>query len=216
MTSITDKAQMIVEAGRRMLHAGLTVETWGNISCRGEDEDMFITPSAMPYENLEPEDVVCLGLDGALRQGKHKPSVEAALHRFVYLARADAGAIVHTHPVHSNIFACMGEEIPLILDEAAQTLGAAVKVAPYALPGSEDLAWGCVEALGERGMACLLSNHGAVCVGKNLAQCFKVAAVLEMTARVYGGILSVGRQARPITEENLHALATLGKAYGQP
>lgn len=93
--------------------------------------------------------------------------------------------MVHTHPIYSTAFSSMGEGIPLLLDEAAQVLGAPVQAAKYALPGSPELARSCVEALGDKAMACLLRSHGAVCLGEDLEKAFTVSNVLEATARIY-------------------------------
>lgn len=176
----------LVEAGRAMLGKGLTVETWGNLSLLDPDTGrVYLTPSAMAYDTITEEDVVVTDQDGNVLEGHRKPTVEAGLHQAVYRARPDVGAILHTHPIWSLAFAVLHRDIPPIIDEAAQVLGGAVHCAPYALPGTEALAQNAVAALGKEGMACLLANHGAVCVGNDMAGAFKAASVLEMTAQVY-------------------------------
>ncbi len=176
----------LVEAGKAMLGKGLTVETWGNLSLMDPDTGrVYLTPSAMPYDTITEEDVVVTDRDGNVLEGHRKPTVEAGLHQAVYRARPDVYAILHTHPIWSLVFAVLHRDIPPIIDEAAQVLGGAVRCAPYALPGTEALAQNAVAALGKEGMACLLANHGAVCVGKGMAGAFKAAEVLEMTAQVY-------------------------------
>jgi len=178
--------QQIVAAGQRMLHSGLTVETWGNISLRDPETGLvYFTPSAMPYDTILESDVVACDSTGAIVDGLRKPTVEKELHLAVYHARPEINAILHTHPLHSMVFAVLAEPIPLILDEAAQVLGATVEVTPYALPGSLELAAFCAAALSRKANACLLRAHGAVCVGEDIGQAFRAATVLEMTAQVY-------------------------------
>ena len=207
--------QAVVEAGKKMLHSGLTVETWGNISVRDHDR-IYITPSGMPYDGLVEEDVVVTGLEGRVLEGRWQPSTETPLHAAVYNARPDVGAILHTHPIYSTVFSCMGEDIPLFIDEAAQALGDVVRTAGYALPGSPELARNCVAALGRKANACLLKSHGAVCVGKDLGACFRTAAVLEMTARVLQLIRSMSGTFHPISDENIAAMQEFVKTrYGQ-
>lgn len=207
---------MLIESGKKLLHEGFTVETWGNISLRGADGLVYITPSGMDYDTCTEDDVVVLRLDGAVADGTRVPSVEHGLHRAVYAARPEVGAVVHTHPIYSTVFAAMGEDIPLLIDEAAQALGDTVRTAPYALPGTDELAHNCVRALGRRANACLLQSHGAVCVGRDMKAAFKTARVLEMTAEIYYRIRAVGGRYIPISDAHIAAMQDfIAHRYGQ-
>ena len=212
-----DMRSVIVDAGKKLIREGFTVETWGNISVRDDGGRVYITPSGMDYETCTIDDVVVMDLDGNILSGKRRPSIETAMHLSVYRARPEVGAIVHTHPIYSTVFSCMGEGIPLLIDEAAQALGAEIKATRYALPGTQELADNCVEALGEKANACLLQSHGAVCVGRDMRSAFKVARVLEMTAEVWCRIRSIGGSYVPISEENIKAMQDFAATkYGQP
>ena len=207
---------LLIESGKKLLHEGFTVETWGNISVRGEDGLVYITPSGMDYDTCTEDDVVVMTLDGTVVGGHRVPSIENGLHRAVYAARPDVNAIVHTHPIFSTVFSAMGENIPLIIDEAAQAVGDEVRTAPYALPGTDELAQNCAAALGEKANACLLQSHGAVCVGRDMKSAFKTARVLEMTAEIYYRIRSVGGKFIPISPENIAAMQDfVAHRYGQ-
>lgn len=213
-----DMRNTIVAAGKKLINEGFTVETWGNISVRDEDGRVYITPSGMDYETCTIDDIVVMELDGTIVSGQRKPSIETGLHLAVYRERPEVMAIVHTHPIYSTVFSCMGEGIPQgICDEAAQALGGEVKTAGYALPGSAELAENCVKALGEKTKACLLQSHGAVCVGKDIKTAFKTAKVLEMTAEIYYRIRSIGGSFIPISKENINAMEDfVANHYGQP
>ena len=188
-----DCRKIVVQAGRRMLHSGLTVETWGNISVRDPETGLvYLTPSAMPYDKLMPWDIVAMRSDGSVAKGSRKPTVESGMHLGIYRARPDIGAVIHTHPVYSTVFGVLHRPIPPVIDEAAQVLGGTVQVTEYALPGTAELAANVVKTLGERGAACLIANHGAVCVGKNIDAAFKACEVLEMTAQIYRMALEIG------------------------
>ncbi len=212
-----DLKQQLVDAGVRLLETGCTVETWGNISCLDRDTNMmYITPSGMDYKTMTADDISLCDLDGNWVSGPRKPSVEAGLHALIYRNRPDVGCVLHTHPTHSTVFSCMGETIPLILDEAAQVLGAPVKTAPYALPGTAELAQNCVDALGQDSNACLLQSHGAVCVANDLKGAFKVATVLEMTAEIYQKIRAIGGTPYTISPEHIATMQDFVKHhYGQ-
>lgn len=207
----------VIEAGKRMLAEGVTIGAWGNISIYDRAaEEIFITPSGMAYDTLTEEDVVVLSPAGVVIRGERKPSVETKLHLAVYAARPDCCAVVHTHPIWSTAFSAMGEDISLFLDEAAQRLGDTVRTAPYALPGTEELARNCVSALGERSMACLLRAHGAVCLGATLEEAFLVSQVLESTARIACLVRSMGGTPEPLAREDVLAMQEFMKnSYGQ-
>jgi L-fuculose-phosphate aldolase len=193
---------VVKNAGIRMLHSGLTVETWGNISVRDPETGLvYLTPSAMPYDVLKNEDIVLMNPDGSVKEGKRKPTVESAMHLEIYRVRPDVNAVIHTHPVESSVFGVLYRSIPPIIDEAAQVLGGEVKVTKYALPGTEELAANVVATLGS-GAACLIANHGAVCVGKDIDTAFRVCEVLEMTAQIYRKALTIG-EPNVISQDNV-------------
>ncbi len=213
-----DMREVLVESGKKLIHEGFTVETWGNISVRDSDGVVYITPSGMDYDTCTSDDIVVMTIDKEILSGNRVPSIETDLHLQVYRARPEVNAIVHTHPIYSTVFSAMGEGIPLgICDEAAQALGGEVKTATYALPGSIELANNCVDALGSQSNACLLQSHGAVCVGRDIRGAFKVARVLEMTSEIYYRIRSIGGSFIPISAENIKAMQTfVASKYGQP
>ncbi|MGI5978491.1 MAG: class II aldolase/adducin family protein [Oscillospiraceae bacterium] len=212
-----DHREIIVNAGKKLLHEGFTIDTWGNISVRDENGLIYITPSGMDYETCTVDDVVVMTPEKKIVSGKRRPSIETDLHLAVYAARPEVFAVVHTHPLSSMVFACTGMSIPLLSDEGAQALGDEVRTAQYALPGTMELARNCVEALGKRSNACLLQSHGAVCVGKDMDAAFTVAKVLEMSAELYYRISVMGKSYIPISEENIAAMQEfVAHSYGQP
>lgn len=181
-----DYKQLLVDSGVRMYKSGLTVETWGNISIRDPETGLvYLTPSGMPYDKITKDDVVVMDLDGNVVEGKRKPTIETSMHLGVMKKRPDVNAVIHTHPIYSQVFGLLHEDIPPVIDEAAQLLYRTVRVTKYALPGSQELADEVVDKLGDDGAACLVANHGAVCVGSDIDSAFKVCTVLEMTARIY-------------------------------
>ncbi len=189
-----DYKQLIVDSGLELVAKGLTVETWGNISARDpETGKIYLTPSAMSYHTITPDDIVVMDEDGNVLEGTRKPTIEWSMHTGVYKARKDINAIIHTHPLHSQVFGVLHMDIPVVIDEAAQVFGGPVKVTNYALPGSEELAQETIRAIGEKGCGCIIANHGAVCAGRDMKSAFKTCTVLEMTAEIYYKALAVGK-----------------------
>ena len=209
---------LILESGKKMAASGLTVETWGNISAYDPESGLvYLTPSAMAYDTIAEDDIVACRLsDGSVAEGFRKPTVEKDLHLMIYRARPEVRAILHTHPIYSTVYAAQEKSIPIFLDEAAQALGDAVRCARYALPGTIELAENCVEALGTEANACLLHSHGAVCVGEDMAKAFKVANVLEMTAKIFYLIESSGGWPAGISPDDIEYMKDFAKNhYGQ-
>ena len=207
--------RFLIDACLRMVKSGLTVETWGNISVRDPESGyIYLTPSGMAYETLVEDDIVVMDVDGNRIEGERKPTIEHAMHLGIMKNSPDVNAIVHTHPVYSQVFALLHEDIPPVIDEAAQTLGN-VKVTEYALPGSPEMAQNAIEAIGKEGSACLLANHGAVAVGKDMDTAFKVCTVLEMTAQIYYMARCIGKPM-PIDAEKIAFMKEfVSKSYGQ-
>lgn len=144
---------------------------------------MLITPSAVNYEALRPEEMVLVREDGGW-EGPARPSSERAVHAAIYAARPDVGAIIHAHPVHACALAVRGEPLSLILDELRPVLGGQVEVAEYVPSGDPALGAAAVLGLGPR-HAVILARHGTVTVGEDLDQAFFRLQVLERAAHVH-------------------------------
>ena len=103
------------------------------------------------------------------------------MHLEIYKARDDVNAIVHTHSVFATAHAVAINQLSLGGGELE--LRGRVDVAPFALPGTPELARNVAETLGRKN-AVLLRNHGATCVGRDLDETFLNALYLEDTAKI--------------------------------
>ena len=170
---------------------GINQGTSGNISARCGDA-MLITPSATPYEDMRPEDVAVMKLDGeADWAGPLKPSTEWRFHRDILRGRPDAGAVVHTHAACCTALAILRRPIPAVHYMIAAFGGTDVRCAPYATFGTAELAAHALAALEGRN-ACLLANHGMIVAGATLARAMWLAVELETLARQYCASLQLG------------------------
>jgi L-fuculose-phosphate aldolase len=215
MDSVKRARQEVLETGRRMLEKGLVTATWGNISCRIEGENKIaITPSGMDYDKIEEEDIVVLDMEGSVVLGERRPSIEVPLHLALYKNRQDIGAVVHTHSTFATALACAHKHIAPIVEELVQVVGGDVRVARYALPGSEQLAANVLTALKDR-YAALLSNHGMVGVAKTLGEALKICEIVEKGAKITILCSMVG-QPVPISFEDVQAMReSYTTDYGQ-
>ncbi|WP_046501871.1 class II aldolase/adducin family protein [Streptomyces odonnellii] len=202
----------LVDTARRTAAEGLVVGTSGNVSVR-VGELILVTPSGVPYERLGPGDAVGVDTDGRQVLGEFTPTSELPLHLAVYRSTT-AQAVVHTHAVHATAVSTLVSELPLIHYMSA-ALGGPVRVAPYALYGTDELAEGMLDALRGRS-ACLLQNHGTVTHGATLAQAYDRTAQLEWMARLWLTASSLpGRTPSLLSEEQLGEVGEKLKGYGQ-
>ena len=180
---------------RRMWESGLCVVSAGNVSRRADAEGRYvaITPTSVPYESMKEDEIVIVETtSGNPVESSRAPSYEVAMHLAIYRARTDVGAIVHTHAPFVTTLSVLREPLPPIIDEMMVTFGGPAEVADYAFTGTDELGSNVVAALGDRAAA-ILSNHGNVCVGRDLEHALHVAVVMESCARVYVQALQIGK-----------------------
>jgi len=195
--------------GRKMFELGLIKGTGGNLSLlTGDGQNIAITPSAVPYNEIEAGDVVIISKKGALIDGARKASTELSLHLALYESRPDIKAVVHTHSLYCSILACLGWEIPPIHYYIA-FCGNKVPVAPYATFGTKELARKTVSTIGTN-KAVLLANHGMVAVGSSIKNALMVAEVVEFLAEIYYKTRCAGNPMQLELEE----IERLRKAFG--
>jgi L-fuculose-phosphate aldolase len=193
----------VVEHGRRMLADGLVKGTSGNISVRVGDE-VVITPGSVPYEEITPEGLAIVDLDGNAISGG-RPSSETPLHTLVY-RETDAAAVVHTHSIYATTLACTVDALPAVHYMIHAFGGDAIEVSDYERFGSDELAAAVHAALGER-RGVLLRNHGAVVHGPTLSRAYDLAVLLEWLAELYWRA-SVFGEPRILSHEQLEEVAT--------
>ncbi len=177
----------VLATAQAMLALGLTVGDSGNVSARVADPSrllLAITPHGRYYDALTPEDILVVDEEGEPVAGDGIPSAELLLHAAIYRGRPDVGAVIHAHPPLASAAAVVGRPIPPILEDQMIFLGGQIEVAPHAMTGSEELVDHALSALGERS-ACLLANHGALAVGRDLRAAFSNCQYLEKLVQAF-------------------------------
>lgn len=201
----------IVQACRALLDQQLVVGTAGNVSVRVGNA-IAISPSGVDYRVMRAEHVVVVDLEGRVREGSLKPSSELPLHLAIYQAFAHQ-AIVHTHAVSSTALSTVVDEIPLSHYYSA-LFGGAVRVAPYATFGSEQLASNVRAALQDR-TAALMSNHGAVSVAATLTKALEQLPYLEYVCELHLKALATGREIKLLDAAEIEHVRSMLGGYGQ-
>ena len=182
----------IIATALAMNAQGINRGKSGNVSAR-TDDGFLITPSALPYEDTKPADVVAVDRDGNAT-GRRKPSSEWRFHRDVYAARPEVAAIVHAHSPFATALACLERGIPPFHYMIAVGGGSDIRCAPYATFGTQALSDHAVAALHGR-RACLLAHHGMIAVGATLRSALALAIEVETLAEMYWRAIAVGEPA---------------------
>ena len=212
-TDINDIKIQICEVGSDLWQRGMVAANDGNISVLLDDGTILTTPSGVSKKLLRPEMICRMTMENEIvycAEG-FKPSSEFKMHLRCYRERSEIRAVVHAHPPTATGFAAAG--IPLddySISEAVMTIGS-VPVAPFAIPGSDEVPESIAPFLKFHD-AILLANHGALTVGIDLTQAYYRMETLEhyaktlLTARLLGG-------AKEIPEDKVMACCELSKGY---
>jgi len=171
----------------------LVVWTSGNVSARDPRTDyVVIKPSGVRYEDLRPEQMVVVGLDGQRIEGDLKPSSDTASHLYIYRHRPDVNGVVHTHSPYATAFAALGQPIPVYLTAMADEFGGPIPCGGFALIGGEEIGQVVVESIGDS-PAVLLKNHGVFTIGPTAEAAVKAAVIVEDVARMVWLALQLGQ-----------------------
>jgi L-ribulose-5-phosphate 4-epimerase len=193
----------------------LVTWTGGNVSARDPETGLVaIKPSGVRYEDLRPEHMVVVDLDGVIVEGTLSPSSDTASHLYIYRQRPDVGGVVHTHSAYATAFAALGRPIPVYLTAMADEFGGPIPCGGFALIGGEEIGKVVIESIGTS-VACLLKNHGVFTIGKNARAAVKAAVMVEDVARTVWLALQLGQpeEIAPENVEKLHYRYT--HVYGQ-
>jgi L-ribulose-5-phosphate 4-epimerase len=199
--------ELIVEVGNRLVVNGLAHDGQGNISAFDRTEGLIaITPSAIPYNQRQANDICVIDIEGKIIQSGWKPTSETALHLVFYQNRGDVEAVVHTHAPYSTVFGIINEtHLPVVLNEAAMVLGREVPIAPYARPGTRELALITLNSI-QDSLAVIMAHHGLVTVGVSLEAAYNATIAVEDTARVTILARSMGVQVVTLPMQEVAAL----------
>lgn len=188
-----DIRNAMIETCREMNSSGLNQGTSGNLSHRIEG-GMLVTPTSLPYERMEPEDIVEMAFDGTF-QGRHRPSSEWRFHRDILKSRPDVNIVLHTHSVYSTTLAVHEKGIPAFHYMVAVAGGTDIRCSPYACFGTQDLSDVAISALEDR-LACLLGHHGLIVLADTFEKALWRAVEVETLAKMYVHALAIAEPPR--------------------
>ena len=198
-----------------LLRNNLIAWTSGNVSGR-DPETGFVAlkPSGVRYEDLTPESMCVVNLDGMLIEGKHKPSSDTFAHVYVYRHRPDVNGIVHTHSTFATAWATVGKSIPPVLTAICDEFGGPVPVGAYAKIGGDEIGREIIRSIG-KSPAILMKNHGVFTIGKTPEAAVKAAVMVEDVARTVFYAMQLGQPEEIPAEEVARAYRRYHEEYGQ-
>ena len=202
-------ADQLVMFMQRIYDKGMTTTSGGNLSILDEEGNIWITPAGIDKGTLNRNDIVCVRADGTI-VGMHRPSSELPFHAAVYKMRPDLKAVLHAHPPALVSFSIVRKCPNLNLLTSVQKMCPDVKIATYAVPGSQQLGENIGKCFADNCDIVLLENHG-VCIGApdmfTAFQRFETldySANLEILANRIGNSRALNEQAYKLSQTMGH------------
>ncbi len=188
------RRKQIVNFSKLLVEYKLSPIRSGNISLRHKRRDLaglLISPSGKKNCLLKVNDVVFVDQKGNYDTKLLKPSSELQFHLDIY-SKFPCNAIVHSHSKYAVILSCLYKRIPSFHYMVALAGGKDIKTADYALYGSNQLSSNIIKSLRNR-KACLISNHGQVCIGETLEEAFELSQEVELLCEYYYKCKLIGK-----------------------
>jgi len=202
-----DELALVME---RIYRYKMTTLSGGNLSIRGDENDLWITPSGVDKGTLGRRDMVRVRADGTF-EGPHRPSSELPFHQAIYRARPDLRAIVHAHPMALVAFSLLRRAPETRALPLSWQIEGRVGFAPYGRPGSEDLGRKIAAEYARGFDSVILENHGVCCAGPDLPAAFQRFETLEFTAKSLIKAAAIG-PVRRLTPAQMRAYARAAPA----
>jgi L-ribulose-5-phosphate 4-epimerase len=220
----------VCDANIELQRQKLVIYTWGNVSGIDRQKGVVaIKPSGVAYDELTPEKIVLLDLDGKILEGTLNPSSDTPTHLELYRNFPDIGGVCHTHSTNATMWAQAGREIPCFGTTGADYFYGSIPVtdpmtkeeieSDYELNTGKVIVKRFTNIDPMQIPAVLVANHGPFAWGKSPEKAVETTVVLEQIAKMALGTLMINPNQSPISDALLdkHYLRKHGKNayYGQ-
>ena len=185
----------VCQANLDLVKHGLVIFTWGNVS--GIDREsglVVIKPSGVSYDNMTPDDMVVVDLDGNVVEGNLKPSSDTPTHLVLYREFPEIGGVVHTHSTYATAWSEAGIDLPNIgtthADYFHECIPCTDDMTAEEVNGAYEKETGNVIVRRFAGMnpvhtpGVLVKNHGPFSWGKDAHDAVHNAVVMEQVAKM--------------------------------
>ncbi len=185
----------VCKANLELVGHGLVIFTWGNVSAIDRATGLVvIKPSGVSYDNMKPEDMVVVDLEGKIVEGTLNPSSDTPTHLALYRAWPEIGGVVHTHSTYATAWAQAGMDIPNIgtthSDYFHNAIPCTADMTEEEVKGAYELETGNVIVKRFEGLnpvhtpGVLVRNHGPFSWGKDAFDAVHNAVVMEQVAKM--------------------------------
>ena len=207
--------ELICRLNQELPRKRLVAWTSGNVTGRDPQTGyVAVKPSGVLYEDLTPDKILLVDLQGKVVEGAMKPSVDTATHLYVYRHMPHVNGVVHTHSNYATAFAALNRPIPVYLTAIADEFGCEIPCGAYAPIGEEDIGKEIVKSIGDS-PAILMKNHGVFTVGPDPLEALKAAVTVEDVAKTVFLALLLGTPDEIPPEEVRRAHKRYVQKYGQ-
>lgn len=231
MGSLVEHLKVAVcEANLELQRSGLVILTWGNVSGRDPVSGLIaIKPSGLGYDEMRPEDMVVLDIDGHVVEGALRPSSDTPTHLAIYRAFEDVHGVAHTHSTYATAWAQARRSLPCYGTTHADSFRGAVPVTEdltdeqilgeYEAQTGAAIVRACAGRAPLDVPAALVAGHGPFTWGRSAAHAVENSIVLEQVALTAMLTERIAPDPRPISTTLLdkHFLRKHGAGayYGQ-
>lgn len=185
----------VCQANLDLVAHGLVILTWGNVSAIDRQSGLVvIKPSGVSYDNMKPEDMVVVNLEGNVVEGNLRPSSDTPTHLEIYKAFEQVGSVVHTHSTYATAWAQACRPIPNLGTTHADTFHQAVPCTDEMTKEQIEMAYeaqtgvSIVERFKDMDPmhtpAVLVAHHGPFTWGKTAKEAVQNSVILEEVAKM--------------------------------
>jgi L-ribulose-5-phosphate 4-epimerase len=200
--------QEVLEANLELVRRGLVLYTFGNSSgISRQDGLVVIKPSGVPYETMQPADLVVTDLDGKIVEGALRPSSDLPTHLVLYRAFPRIGGVAHTHSEYATAWAQARRPIPCLGTTHADYFRGPVPVTDamtdqeIASAYEENTGQAIVRAFKyldpDEVPAVLVANHAPFTWGESATEAAQHAVILEAVAKLAHLSIQIHSEAAP-------------------
>lgn len=208
----TAEKQQVIDAGIKLHDYHLISLSGGNVSLRINNH-VLVTPSGMIYQELVPDDIVVVNLDGTIVEGQRRPSVDTIALLHIFNNMPEVKSVIHTHQVYATAVGLISDTLPAVVTTLVNATLGPVTVAPFSSAASLDMGIEAVKHLnGKR--AVILKQHGVITVGSTLKEALYAAVYMEDAAKTYLVARSVG-ETPVLNAQQIQDAVDSFKVYGQ-
>ncbi|MFV0361834.1 MAG: class II aldolase/adducin family protein [Suipraeoptans sp.] len=205
--------ETLLAYSRKLLEYKLVSLSGGNIGWKVGENRFLVTPSAICYEDMCPNDIVLVDEMGNTIEGSRKPSSDLDALLYVFKTKLEVNAVIHTHQPYATSVGLVEDSLPACLVTLIDTNHQDVPVAPFTISSDEGMGKVFIERCG-KGNSVILRNHGVLCVGKTLYDALENAVYLEESAKTYLMARGVG-DVKLLTKEEIEMEDAPRGNYGQ-